>query len=152
MNSKPCIQTRIAVWLLTGLSPLALVKAQELSAKPDRSPTATQTEVLSERSERGEANTRGSEIEELRKQVQQLREIVEQQQQTLLKLAQRLESSVRTKGADDGAELQKVAANPDSDSPNRRDGSGASGPVPAVSQPDPKAQKPAPLLAGWHGQ
>ena len=96
-----------------------------------------------------QANKTPNEIEELRKEVQELRALVLQQQQALLKIQERIDANAPSAGAN-GLVARTVPVSLDRDSVNRHDSEEGSAPTPAISQP--KAQKEAPLLAGWNGQ
>ncbi len=147
MRAKEQIRPAFAILLLTVFVPFASIKAQE--SKSSQRPVGYGAEGVATSNQ---TNGAPNEIEELRKQVQDLRDLVLQQQQTLLKMQQTADSRAPTTVSDDGIALQKVPASLDSDFRNGHDSDRASEAPPAASQPDPKAQKPAPLLAGWNGR
>jgi phosphate-selective porin OprO and OprP len=147
---KKSAQLGMVLAVVSVFLPLASAKAQEANTKSSqRTATAQDPSTGALISDKAQDNIAFDQIQELRKQVQQLRELVEQQQQSLLKLEQRLDGGVRTSAASDGPAFQKVAGNVAPSSQSVRDE--ATDATPAVTQPDPKAQRPAPLLAGWNG-
>lgn len=144
MKPKEQIRLTVAIFLLTVFAPLASIKAQ--GSKGSQRPVGYETEGAAAANQ---TKTALDEVEELRRQVRELRALVLQQQQTLLKMEERLDRSVPTNGADDGVALQKIPGSLESNSRK----TAADQTAPSASQPDPKAvPKPAPLLAGWNGQ
>ncbi len=151
MKPGNAARLRLVLALVSVLVPLASGKAQDANTKSSQR-TAPEESAGAQNSDKPPENIALDQIQDLRKQVQQLQAVVEQQQQLLLKLERRLDLNATTGEANDGAAFQKTTANLAPDSANARDEADRAGGDPkATSKQDPKGQKTAPLLAGWNG-
>ncbi len=129
----------VAAVSLTIFIPLVAANAQKTEANQ----SVTRQTVGVDRNSIDKDKDAANEIQELREQVQQLRAIVETQQQSLARLEQRLDDRARPNAASAEQTAVNLAV------PDR--GDKATETKPASTQPD-KAQKTAPLLAGWNGE